>query len=486
MVRRLFHPIHWHFTDLSSTSPVEAAAKLTVTPPKTASSTVDEFGLLRSDEDTSPLGKESPSRRHRLLGSLRSIKSLRNLRSNHSSSKKSEEEPVKSESPRSPQTPIRETPSVSLNFEASPADEPMFGPMTRTTSASSSLRVHHSSPITVPMATRNTTPIAQGTPYGLTNLPAGTIPDSPAPLQRASVQEAIISNATKTTGCPASSVEVEVEGDPLPTPMPGTNLPFEDVSAPGIMVTSPSVPLMQQDHQPSYFDSAIPDESGCERTKTLDTESGFPSFDDPCAGPVCTEASIAELEKSTSPIGVAPEIEPASFDEPFPVAMSIDSSQVERRTLPDSNDYGEDLNYVVWDSPRAGIALSGDQCVTSLGAAHTPDSSRQWSDNTEAESTDMTEISEFTSPEEDRVAEYKLLAAIEEIDKATLPVQPVQPPVDDKQALQEIVLAYSHFREGTGSEDETGGIEIDGSGIAQDIKEEVETSIRVMNRSLGG
>lgn len=86
--------------------------KLIITPPKTICSSVDDIGVLRNRDHTCPSDKESPSRRHRLLGSLRGMKSLRSLRSSHSSSKKSEEEPAKSESP---QTPVSNS-STSSNF----------------------------------------------------------------------------------------------------------------------------------------------------------------------------------------------------------------------------------------------------------------------------------------------------------------------------------------------------------------------------------
>ena len=97
------HSIQCRLNNNRSNIPRETASNPTVTPTKTNCSPRDEFGLLRSDDDISPSGKGSPSRRHRILGSLRSMRSLRTLRVTHNSFKKSEEEPTVS---RFPQTPV--------------------------------------------------------------------------------------------------------------------------------------------------------------------------------------------------------------------------------------------------------------------------------------------------------------------------------------------------------------------------------------------
>lgn len=89
-------------TEDRSINPRETASKLIITPPKTECSTLGEFGLLRSDDDMSPSGNGSPSRRHRILGSLRSMRSLRTLRATQSNFKKSEEESAGSDYPQTP------------------------------------------------------------------------------------------------------------------------------------------------------------------------------------------------------------------------------------------------------------------------------------------------------------------------------------------------------------------------------------------------
>ncbi|KAF1978370.1 hypothetical protein BU23DRAFT_563981 [Bimuria novae-zelandiae CBS 107.79] len=427
------------------------------------------------------------------MGSLRSIKSFRTLRSSHSGSKKSDEEPTE---PESPHTPVRETPSVSLNFEASPMNEPMFGPMTRTTSGSSSLRVHRSSPITVPTASRNATPMANGTPPGLGAFPVNTVPDSPAPLQRAYVQEAIINNAAKTSTYSDPS-DLGIEVDPLPTPMPGTNLPLEDATAPGIMVTSPSAPSMRRGSAQGYFDSiVVADESGFERTKTLDTESGFPTFgntNSEAIGNITAEHSIPACASEV------PELAQASLDEPFSFPPTSDTPAIGPKTPSGSNDYGDGLAYVVFDSPEPTnrvekVCSESDETPDGVSHhqessqewtdAHTHDRSFEWIDNMEGAVTDVTDLSTSTNPEQEAGAEAKLLAAIKELDDATLPAQ--SPPVDNEKALLELIRAYAHLRQDTSSEDDVCDISIDEPDIAREIKEDVETSIRVMNRSLGG
>ncbi|KAJ4349811.1 uncharacterized protein N0V89_008430 [Didymosphaeria variabile] len=423
-------------------------------------------------------------------------------------SKKSGEEPARTDIP---QTPVKEMPSVSLSFEASPADVPMFGPMTRTTSGSCSLRVHRSSPITVPMASREATimdqDLDQGTQTALGYLPTGTVPDSPAPLQRASVQEAIISNAMRESRFSASS-DLEIFGNPLPTPMPGTNLPLEVVAAPGIMITSPSAPSMQANDQPGYFDGVVVHVgNGYERTRSLDTESGFPTLDD--ARNSAMDASNEGHDDEVIPgHPTVPEVNPASFDESFPVVpMNITVATSAPKSPSGSNDYGENVAYVVYDSPGASDAgRNRKQCLghwgrltshcsihpvdndTGYGWSETSSSPNYWTDNTEAATNDGTELTEYTSPGDataEAAAEAKLMAAIEELDAATLHAKP-QSPIDGKKALQDFVRAYTRLREGT--DDAVGGLPLaEGpDSITQEMKEEVETSIRVMNRSLGG
>lgn len=428
------------------------------------------------------------------------MKSLRALRSGQSNSKRSEEEMVARMEP--PQTPVRGTPSISLNFEASPVGVPMFGPMLRTTSCSSSLRVNHSSPITVPKSSRRTTPIFADTPSGPGFLPTGTVPDTPAPLQRASVQLAILNNAAKGSSTSPSPDDV-ANFEPLPTPMPGTNLPLEDVAAPGIMITSPSAPSMHSHDPPGYFDSVlISSEEDYQRTKTLDTESGFPAFDGTFAE--VAETNVPNLDNAIVMGATAPEAKAASFNQPFPVAPLDDSIASSAHNTPSgSKDYGKSIAYIVCDSPVAsGGGKQLKQCpdhwrrLTRQCSDHPhydgkgyarreqSSSSQYWTDSTNPTAPDSTELSQCNSHEE-AAAEAKLRAAIAELDVTTLPARSWSP-LDEKNSLRSIVRAYAHLREGT--DDATGGVLLaEGQdAITQEMKDEVETSIRVMNRTLGG
>jgi hypothetical protein len=285
--------------------------------------------------------------------------------------------------------------------------------------------------------------------------------------------------------------------------MPGTNLTLEGITTPGIMVTSPSAPSMQEHNPPGYFDVVLPFENDYERTKTLDTESGFPTLDEATTGAM--EASNPEVYDAVIPgHATIPEVEPASFDQSFSVPPMDNSLAFSAPKTPSgSNDYGENVAYIVYDGlgpfdvGQKRKQCSGDlvrltrQCSEhprydgmGYGRREATSSSQYWTENTEAGSTDATELIQYTSLEE-AAAEAKLMAAIEELDAATLPARS-HSPEDDKKALQDIIRVYSHLREGT--DDVKGGISLaEGpDGITQEMKDEVETSIRVMNGSLGG
>ncbi|KAF1842466.1 uncharacterized protein K460DRAFT_420373 [Cucurbitaria berberidis CBS 394.84] len=163
-------------------------------------------------------GRDSPSRRNKLMGSLRRISSLRSIRSPPSKTKKRDE-------PESPCTPARlDKPSLILNLEESPPDQHMFEIPRSGRSTASNLIVHHSSPIAVPTLCKQEAPFS--TPDLPSILPAGTVPDSPAPFQRA-----LDMDPSKLTPSPVPSPALErrIIAEPVPTPMPGTNQTFEDI-----------------------------------------------------------------------------------------------------------------------------------------------------------------------------------------------------------------------------------------------------------------
>lgn len=154
-----------------------------------------------------------------------------------------------SQSPLTPTRYVRN--SLALNFKESPPDQPMFDLSKPRRSISSSVLVHHSSPITVPSLSK------QGARFsvsgGPATLAAGTVPTTPGPFQKAlEIEE------TNKIPSPLSSATFEWGGisPPLPTPMPGTNLTLEDVCPEGVQ--GPSSPMLS-DEPSSYFAVPVPD-----------------------------------------------------------------------------------------------------------------------------------------------------------------------------------------------------------------------------------
>lgn len=411
------------------------------------------------------------------------MKSLRTLRAAYSGPKKTEEHAQW----EIPCTPARDTPSLSLNFEASPPDRPYFDPITRTTSASSSMQVNHSSPIAVPSASRHTTPVLQYTPPGKSTFAVGTIPKSPAPLQKVSVQEAIKSNAARETVVQGQS-RVNDFIDPHLTPMPGTNLPLEDNPAPNIVITSPSAPSIQHGELPGYFDIIpTPDEGGYERTSSLVTESGFPTANET---PDISHMPIYELDSGD----VSPQ---PAFSDP-PASMDNHSALGVPAYIIGSGEHGEELSYIIFDesdattvpknkcSARASVRTRASELYDGAGYGSTDattGSSHQWTDSTDA-ATSHTDLSDG----EEGTMEARLLAASKELPPIRSRSTP-SPPVDNEQAIQDIVRAYARpiYREEIDDEIfDKGSVLPTGETIPRELREEVETSIRVMNRSLGG
>ncbi|KAF2133162.1 hypothetical protein P153DRAFT_282817 [Dothidotthia symphoricarpi CBS 119687] len=97
---------------------------------------LEEFGLCTSnvssaspDVHKSSPSRDSPSRRKRLMGSLRRIGSLRNMQSPPSKTKDRSDILTEPESPRTPVRGMRQ--SLALNFEESPPGRPMFEILSR-------------------------------------------------------------------------------------------------------------------------------------------------------------------------------------------------------------------------------------------------------------------------------------------------------------------------------------------------------------------
>lgn len=185
----------------------------------------------------------------------------------------------------------------------------------------------------------------------------GTVADSPAPLQRLFLQETIVNNSTKASPYLAPC-DMVAEASPPPTPIPGTKVPLGDISPPNIMVTCPSAPCIQRESRSSHSDMLIGvGANGYERTRTLDTESGFPiplynvsgeeglALDD-------AEASMEEVEEADVPTTTAMDSEPdaASFDEPFGSVPCFHDVSAKAVAPPKTNKHGDGPDYVVYDA----------------------------------------------------------------------------------------------------------------------------------------
>lgn len=150
------------------------------------------------------------------MGSLRSMGSLRGLSSSplkERAKERSEEPVVESQVGvsyrcrpadvkwnQSPCTPVHTTiegkgtrPSLMLNFERTPPDQPMFGALRRKQS-SSSLKVHHSSPVPIPTLGK-LDDLPTSISVHAQELPRGTVPNTPAPLQMALERDPVMSGS---------------------------------------------------------------------------------------------------------------------------------------------------------------------------------------------------------------------------------------------------------------------------------------------------
>ncbi|KAJ4377638.1 hypothetical protein N0V83_000466 [Neocucurbitaria cava] len=85
-------------------------------------------------------------------------------------------------------------------------------------------------------------------------LPAGTIPDSPAPFQRALEMDRLGLNSSPVRS-PTAERNATIEA--VPTPMPGTNLPLEDISSDKSL---PPYATNGSQDLPGYFDIPLDDD----------------------------------------------------------------------------------------------------------------------------------------------------------------------------------------------------------------------------------
>jgi len=415
--------------------------------------------------------------------------SLRSLRSAHSYTKTSDGLHDQSEpEPASPQTPNQQMPSLALGFEVSPPNQPMF--TMRKMSSSSSMVVQRSSPITVPVSAGQPAP-TYNTPSGFPTFEVGTVPQSPAPLQRVSVQEAILSYAADGVPDADSIRSVDISPDPLPTPMPGTHLPLEDVAAPEIVVSSPSAASIQanilhSDTDQGYFSAAVSKESTRQREESLITTDEL----DPAADAeiVAMLAMGANTIVHYPPEASSGRLDPVHSDEAMPLrpddAFTLDSPT---REISDDEAIGGDLACIVWDDPAmANEDKSRRGHGSSVWSRH-QDSHASTSNHTEAD-TEATDLTFLTFPDEE---------CPHTVDGTDELVNEAQVSADDRETLQDIIRAYAgpmlyheeaeahHACEHSDDFAEFQAPPLEEVTSAK-VKAEVEDSIRVMNRSLGG
>lgn len=365
--------------------------------------------------------------------------------------------------------PVQERPPLMLDFEASPSDEPMFGPQ-RNVSSTSTTDVHHSSPITVPGSARPSTPPNE------TTFPVGTVPDSPAPLTKMSEQESTLYHPSRNLDVLMISPSM---ADPNSTPMPGTNLTLEDTQTPGIVVTSCSPVVKRQE---GYF--AIPVVKVEDQAAPIDVlvDSQFTKQDVTVPQPDGVYDNLQAIKSTKGAVHC--------FD-----SYSITSDASARKSLERKSDCV--AAYLALDGPST---VEKNQCAMERRRS-------TWSRQTGLY--DGTGYASSGSHEDYRVNQV----TVDDEQDAVLGFPLDQPPIghqragpktrvseasaDDKETLQEIIRAYA------GYEDETPGEEmielVMGKAelimdkenmlprdVAEQTVREAKLAIRIMNRSLGG
>jgi hypothetical protein len=166
---------------------------------------------------------------------------------------------------------MREVTSLALNFRESPPGQPMFGALQRKRSISSSLVVQHSSPVPIPTSFTEDYTTNSITAHHF--VPAGTVPDSPGPLQKALERDLRLSpNVTDPSPVhPQTGDDAEL----LSTPMPGTNISYNhnDLNGSAPLSHGPEVLLSHISSETSdYFDMPIAANSA--HTELISVEDG--------------------------------------------------------------------------------------------------------------------------------------------------------------------------------------------------------------------
>jgi hypothetical protein len=127
------------------------------------------------------------------------------------------------QSPRTPLRCLRVRPSLALNFEQSPPDQPMFDLQQRRRSVSSSVAAHHSSPLSIPIPAKQEGQLTASAAQ-CSAIPPGTIPDPPNPLQLTLDKDTL--QCFTTSNYSPEQLQTDIVARPCTAPMPGTNVGF--------------------------------------------------------------------------------------------------------------------------------------------------------------------------------------------------------------------------------------------------------------------
>jgi hypothetical protein len=126
----------------------------------------------------------------------------------------------------------------------------MFDVLQRKDSNASSLLVHHSSPVPIPTPAKQ-----EGSPFGAPSYLIGgmseTVPTTPGPLQMALERDSHRSTPISDSS-PAFALRAH-DADPLPTPMPGTNLGFSENDLMGASEKRQGAALSEHPSEPSSY-----------------------------------------------------------------------------------------------------------------------------------------------------------------------------------------------------------------------------------------
>lgn len=349
-------------------------------------------------------------------------------------------------------------------------------------------------------------------PLGLSAFTVGSVPDSPAPVQKMLNYETMLRHL-EGEAAPTRPIFSPRTNDPLPTPMPGTNLPMdEELPALETLVSSPSMITKEQYKQQGYFDIPwTPDQKNSDSTNSVAvTDSSIAQDHESVTATDATDATevdATQLGTSRS----SPKLKPANSKEAlvpdvdgehFALDVESHKSWKDKKdmvlaylALEDTDGIEEKKSSLErrqstwgWHSGLYDGAGYGDTET----ARNTPHSA---SDIFDGNAFDVIQRIFFEDNPQNTNTNTEDVHANPDGSSSPSPEEP-QSPIDEREALQEIIRAYAaptyedEAKEaqasvfvGRLSEEE---VEAYGEEVTANTKEDVAESIRMMNRSLGG